>query len=212
MVEPLEKLVTCLSRLPTIGRKSAWRLALHLMERPREEVAELASAISTLQQSVHLCPECFSYTESERCDICADPRRDGSTVCVVEKPTDVFTIERAGRYRGTYHVLGGVLSPIDGVTPDRLRIEELGKRLDAGVIRELILGLGGSADAETTELYLVRMFGARPIRITRLARGLPAGTELDYIDQITLTQALQERIEVHHGNNGGSMNGRTGNP
>jgi recombination protein RecR len=204
MVNALERLVDCFSRLPTIGRKSAWRLALHLMERPEEEVAELALAIGTIKKLVHLCPECFSYTEGERCDICVDGRRDRSVVCVVEKPTDVFTIERAGRYRGVYHVLGGVLSPIDGVTPDRLRIEELGQRLDKGEIRELILGLGGSADAETTELYLARVFGPRQLRITRFARGLPAGTELDYIDQLTLTQALQERIEVRTGRDEGA--------
>ncbi len=199
MVASLERLVECLSRLPTIGRKSAWRLALHLMERPAEEVAELAEAVGTLQERVHLCPECYSYTEGERCDICRDVRRDRSVVCVVEKPTDVFTIERAGRYRGVYHVLGGVLSPIDGVTPEKLRIEQLGRRLEQGEIRELILGLGGSADAESTELYLARVFEGRDVRITRLARGLPAGTELDYIDQLTLTQALQERTEVRRG-------------
>ena len=199
MVAPLERLVACLSRLPTIGRKSAWRLALHLMERPDGEVAELAAAIGALKGSVRLCSDCFAYTESSRCDICDDARRDRGTVCVVEKATDVFTIERAGRYRGLYHVLGGVLSPIDGITPERLRIEELGRRLDTGTLRELILGLGGSADAETTELYLARMFGARPLRRTRLARGLPAGIELDYIDQLTLTQALQERIDVRYG-------------
>lgn len=198
MVQPLETLVECLCRLPTIGRKSAWRLALHMVERPQEELAELARAIGTIRSSIHACPVCFAYTERERCDVCSSGSRDRALVCVVEKPTDVFTIERAGRYRGVYHVLGGVLSPIDGITPDRIRIRELVARVEKGDVRELILGLGGSADAETTELYLARVLRGRPLKITRFARGLPAGSELEYIDQVTLTQALQERIEVHH--------------
>jgi recombination protein RecR len=199
MVEALENLVTCLCRLPTIGRKSAWRLALHLMERPEEEVAELSSAVGTLKSRVRLCSVCFTYTESDPCAICSSGSRDQGVVCVVEKATDVFTVERAGRYRGAYHVLGGVLSPINGVTPERLRVGELMRRVDAGGVRELILALGGSADAETTEHYLARLLAGRRVRVTRLARGLPAGTELEYIDQLTLTQALQERTEVHYG-------------
>lgn len=198
MVAPLEKLVACLSRLPTIGRKSAWRLALHMMERPEEELRELAKAIAELQQSVRLCPRCFTYTDRDLCDLCSSTTRDQGVICVVEKPTDVLTVEKAGRYRGVYHVLGGVLSPINGVTPDRLRIAELSRRIEQGGVSELILGLGGSAEAETTELYLARLYGERGVRITRFARGLPAGIDLEYIDQITLTQALQERIEVHY--------------
>ncbi len=198
MVAPLEKLVACLSRLPTIGRKSAWRLALHMMERPDEELQELARAIAELQQSVKLCPRCFTYTDRDLCELCSSTTRDQGVVCVVEKPTDVLTVEKAGRYRGVYHVLGGVLSPINGVTPDKLHIAELSQRIDSGDVSELILGLGGSAEAETTELYLARLYGERDVRITRFARGLPAGMDLEYIDQITLTQALQERIEVHY--------------
>jgi recombination protein RecR len=198
MVEPLERLVACLSRLPTIGRKSAWRLALHMMERPQEELEEHARAVGTLKESVRLCPGCFGYTERERCEICSSGSRDSAVVCVVEKPTDVFTIEKAGRFRGVYHVLGGVLSPINGITPDRLRIAQLSQRVDNGDVHELIMGLGGSADAEATELYLARLYAGRSLKLTRLARGLPAGTELEFIDQLTLTQALQERIEVHY--------------
>lgn len=198
MVEPLEKLVACLSRLPTIGRKSAWRLALHLVERPQEELDDLAGAISTVKELIHPCPKCYTYTDQEVCNICSSATRDQSQVCVVEKPTDVFTFEKAGRFRGVYHVLGGVLSPINGITPDKLRVGELTHRIDTEGVTELIMGLGGSAEAETTELYLARLYADRHIRITRLARGLPAGTELEYIDQITLTQALQERIEVHY--------------
>jgi len=198
MVEPLEHLVECLSRLPTIGRKSAWRLALHLLERPQEELDALSQAVGGIRRSVHPCPVCFNYTDEQTCAICASAGRDQSTICVVEKPTDVFTLERAGRYRGVYHVLGGVLSPIHGVTAERLHVAQLTARLQGGAVRELILGLGGSGEAETTELYLARLYADRPLRITRLARGLPAGSELEFIDQLTLAQALQERIEVRY--------------
>jgi recombination protein RecR len=198
MVEPLEHLVDCLSRLPTVGRKSAWRLALHLLERPRTEVDELSRAIASIKSSVHPCPSCFMYTDRDLCEICSSPVRDRGMICVVEKPTDVFTVEKAGRYRGLYHVLGGVLSPINGVTPDTLRVAQLSQRIEDTEVKELILGLGGSAEAETTELYLARLYAGYALRITRLARGLPAGTELEYIDQLTLAQALQERIEVHY--------------
>jgi len=138
------------------------------------------------------------YTDRDLCEICSSPVRDRGMICVVEKPTDVFTVEKAGRYRGLYHVLGGVLSPINGVTPDTLRVAQLSQRIEDTEVKELILGLGGSAEAETTELYLARLYAGYALRITRLARGLPAGTELEYIDQLTLAQALQERIEVHY--------------
>jgi len=198
MVEPLERLVTCLSRLPTVGRKSAWRLALHLLERPQSELDELSRAIAGIKSAVHPCPTCFMYTDRELCEVCSSPARDHDVICVVEKPTDVFTLEKAGRYRGAYHVLGGVLSPINGVTPDDLRVAQLTQRIGNSEVKELILGLGGSAEAETTELYLARLYTDRGLRITRLARGLPAGTELEYIDQLTLAQALQERIEIRY--------------
>jgi recombination protein RecR len=198
MVEPLERLVACLSRLPTIGRKSAWRLALHLVERPQAELDELSKAIGTLRSQVRTCSVCFMYTDREVCEVCSSARRDHSQVCVVEKSTDVFSLEKSGLYRGVYHVLGGVLSPINGITADKLHIAELTRRLDAGDVSELILGLGGSGDAEATELYLARLYADRPFRTTRLARGLPAGIELEYIDQLTLTQALQERIDVRY--------------
>jgi recombination protein RecR len=198
MIPALEHLVDCLTRLPTIGRKSAWRLALHLLERPQEELDALSSAIGGIKRQIHACPVCYNYTDAERCSVCASPSRDSGTICVVEKPTDVLTLEKAGRYRGVYHVLGGLLSPINGVTVERLRVKELTARLDAGGAKEIILGLGGSGEAEATDLYLARLYAGRNVRITRLARGLPAGTELEYIDQITLTQALQERIEVRY--------------
>jgi recombination protein RecR len=198
MVEAIEKLVESLSRLPTVGRKSAWRLALHMLQRPQEELALLADSIAQLKQKVHICRECFNYADTELCSICASPRRDAGILCVVEKPTDVFTLERAGRYSGRYHVLGGLISPINGVTADKLTIAQLRERIERCPPQELIIGLGGSGEAETTAHYLARLFGASSIKITRLARGLPAGMELEYIDQLTLTQALTERIDITH--------------
>jgi recombination protein RecR len=202
MVQALEKLVDALSRLPTIGRKSAWRLALHLVERPAEELAELARAIGTLKQSVVVCRECFNYADSPVCAICSSPSRDTGVICVVEKPTDVLAIEKAGRYRGMYHVLGGHLSPINGITAEKLTIAQLKKRVEDKKPREIILGLGGSGDAETTALYISRILAGNSARVTRLARGLPAGLELEHIDQITLTQAMQERTEIKYQEHG----------
>jgi len=198
MLEPLEDLVTALSKLPTIGRKSAWRLALYLMERPEAEAKSLADAVVSARQKIRRCRVCFNYSERETCDVCASLARDRSAVCVVEKPADVFTIENAGRYRGLYHVLGGLLSPLNGITAEKLQIAQLKERLRVGnnEVKEVIIGLGGSGDAETTALYLARVLKDENIRVTRFARGLPAGLELEHVDQLTLTQALTERIDV----------------
>jgi recombination protein RecR len=199
MIEPLEKLVEALCRLPTIGRKSALRLALHLLEQPQDELDNLSQRIATVKSRIKICRQCFNYGEADLCDICSSPRRDRSLICVVEKPADVLVFEKSGIYRGLYHVLGGVLSPINGITADKLRIAELRARLDKEEIKELILGLGASAEAETTCLYCARIFANRPFKISLLARGVPAGTELEYIDQLTLNQALHERNEISYG-------------
>jgi recombination protein RecR len=198
MIQPLETLVDSLCKLPTIGRKSAWRLALHLMERPEEEVAELAEALVAVRQKLIKCKRCFNYSETELCPICSSTTRDQKLICVVERPVDLFAFERSGRYRGVYHVLGGVLSPLNGVTIDKIRIAELRSRVTSEVPGELIIGLGGSADAETTALYLARIFRNEGVRVTRLARGLPVGMELEYVDQVTLNQALNERTDIHY--------------
>ncbi len=188
-----------LSRLPTVGRKSAWRLALHILERPESEAHHLAEAIVAVRRKVVRCSVCYNYSENELCSVCASNSRDTSLVCVVEKPSDVFTIEKSGRYRGLYHVLGGVLSPLNGVTADKLRVGELQARIRAGGPKELIIGLGGCSDAETTALYLARLFKNSGVRVTRFARGMPAGMELEYVDQLTLTQALNERTDIYYG-------------
>jgi recombination protein RecR len=199
MIGPLEELIEQFVTLPAVGRKSATRLALHLIERPESEVEAFARAIVDARKRITTCRRCFTYSETEVCAICASPSRDGTLLCVVEKPADVFALEKIGRYRGRYHVLGGVLSPLAGITPDRLRIKELSQRISEEKLREIILGLGGSAEAETTALYLARMFKNSGVRITQLARGVPAGMEIEYVDQITLGQALNERIDIHYG-------------
>ena len=199
MIGPLEELVDALCKLPAIGRKSAWRLALYLMERPEDEVVAFAQTVIDVRKKLVRCKRCFSYSETEICSVCASSSRDQSCICVVEKPVDIFTIEKAGRYKGVYHILGGVLSPLNGITAEKLRIAELRTRIAAEKPRELIIGFGGSADAETTALYLARMLRKSGLRITRLARGMPAGMELEYVDQITLSQALNERIDITYG-------------
>ena len=199
MIGLLDELVELLATLPTIGRKSAWRLALYLLERPEEEAAKLSAAIIDARRKIVKCRRCFTYSETELCDICSSAMRDHTQICVVEKSSDVFAIEKIGRYRGSYHVIGGVLSPLAGVTPDKLHIAELTQRIFAEHPAELIIGLGGSAEAETTAAYLCRLYKGAGLRMTRLARGLPAGIEIEYVDQITLSQALNERTDVHYG-------------
>jgi recombination protein RecR len=204
MVPALENLVEALCGLPTIGRKSAWRLAMFMLERPQEELAELAQSIANIKSRIVHCRICFNYSETEVCPVCSSATRDSGLICVVARPTDVFAIERGGRYKGHYHVLGGLLSPINGITADKLRIAELVARVKESKPHEVILGLGGSAEAETTALYCARLLGGLNVRITRLARGLPAGIELEYVDQLTLSQALHERTHMA-GENAGSV-------
>jgi len=199
MVRALEDLAEALSRLPTIGKKSAWRLTMHLLERDQSDLTHLADCIGSVKERVKRCSSCFNYSETSVCSICSSQSRNRSLICVVEKPTDVFTIERAGRYRGLYHVLGGVLSPINGITASKLRIAELERRVDTEQPEEVIMGLGAGTEAETTALYISRIMNSRGIRVTRLARGLPAGMDLEYVDQVTLAQALNERTDIRYG-------------
>ncbi len=196
MLQSLEELVDALSTLPTIGKKSAWRLALYLLERPEEESVHLANTIEKARKKITRCSVCFNYSEHNICDICSSIARDNTLICIVEKPSDLFSIEKSGRYRGMYHVLGGVLSPLNGITAEKLHITQLEKRIRESKPCEIIIALGGSSDSETTALYLGRLLKNQGIRISRLARGLPAGTELEYVDHITLTQALNERTDI----------------
>jgi len=199
---PIEELVEQLNHLPGIGQKSAWRIALHILDTPEEEIAKLSHALDDAKRKITKCRQCFTYSEADLCSICSSATRDAAIICVVEKSSDVFAIEKIGRYRGGYHVLGGVLSPLAGTTPDKLRIAELTKRISQMHPSELIIGLGGGAEAETTAGYLARLYRNSGVRITRLARGLPAGMEIEYVDQVTLRQALNERTDICYGENG----------
>lgn len=199
MIRAIEQLAESLNTLPTIGKKSAWRLALYLVDRPAADAQRLAQAILDVKERVTTCTKCFNYSEGELCSVCSSTTRDTSLICVVEKPMDVFTLESSGRYKGLYHVLGGVLSPINGITADKLHVAQLLSRVETDQPREIILGLGGSADAETTSLYLSRILHERNMRVTRFARGLPAGIELEYVDPITLAQSVNERTEFRYG-------------
>ena len=199
MLPLLEELVDELSRLPSIGRKSAWRLALFILEDRREQTLKLADTLHRVKNEIVTCSRCFNYAQYDPCEVCASPVRDAQTICVVEKAVDVFTIENSGRYRGQYFVLGGVLSPINGITPDKLRIAELVERIEGEKPAEVILALGGSSESETTGHYIGRLLENTGVRLTRLARGLPAGAHLEYVDPITLIQALNERTGMGYG-------------
>jgi len=207
----LEQLIEELVKLPTIGQKSAQRLALHLLRAPREDALRLAEAIRALREKVGLCSVCGNFTEADPCPICTDPRRDGTLICVVEQPGDVIALERTGQFRGRYHVLGGALSPLDGTTPETLRIRELLERLRPPAapaaevregsaapveVREVILATNPNVAGEATALYLTRLLHPVGIKVTRIARGVPMGSDLEYSDLVTLTRALEGRQQV----------------
>lgn len=190
----IEELVGEFARLPGIGRKTAQRLTYFLLKQPREASARLARAVVALGERVRACSRCGNLTEADPCAICADPRRDAAVVCVVEEASDVLAIERAGEYRGHYHVLGGRLSPLDGVGPDALSVPALLARLEAGSpVREIIVATNPSVEGEATAHYLERLLRPKGVAVTRLARGLPVGGELEYADSGTIVQALQAR-------------------
>lgn len=182
-----------LAKLPGIGRKTALRLTYHLLKQSPEQSRRLADALSTLAERVRPCARCFNLTEEELCSICRDPRRDAALICAVEEAADIGAIERAGEFRGQYHVLGGRLSPLDGVTPDDLTIPQLVRRVAGGEVREVILATNPSLEGEATALYVQRQLAGYPLSITRIARGLPVGGDLEYADGVTIAQALTAR-------------------
>ncbi|MBK7904960.1 MAG: recombination protein RecR [Gemmatimonadetes bacterium] len=189
----IDDLVTELSRLPTIGRKSAMRLTYHLLRQPPEQSKRLAEALVTLAEKVRPCSECYNLTESERCALCADPRRDRTVVCVVEEASDIPSIERTGEYRGLYHVLGGRLAPLDGVGPSDLTVAALVTRVTQGGVREVIVATNPKLEGEATALYLQEQLRPSGVAVSRLARGLPVGGDLEYADGVTIVQALSAR-------------------
>ena len=192
----IDDLATELARLPGIGRKTAMRLTYHLLKQSPEQCRRLADALLTIGERVKPCARCFNLTEDELCSICRDPRRDAAVICVVEEASDIGAVERAAEFRGTYHVLGGRLSPLDGVGPEDLSIGSLLERVSGGAVREVILATNPSLEGEATALYVQRQLAGRPITVSRIARGLPVGGDLEYADGVTIAQALSARREM----------------
>lgn len=190
----LERAVTELSRLPGIGRKTALRLALHLLRRDESESTALGEAIMDMRRNIRYCKRCHNISENEICPICSSPSRDKSTVCVVENVNDVMILERTNQYTGVYHVLGGVISPMDGIGPDALQIDSLVERVAAGGIKEVILAMGATMEGDTTNFYIYRKLAPfTDVKITQLARGVAVGNDLEYTDEITLGRSLLQR-------------------
>jgi recombination protein RecR len=194
---PIQRLVAALRRLPGIGEKSATRLTFYLLGASEPQVHELADAIVRLKKEIVLCAECFDLTDASPCALCRDERRDASALCVVEEPADLAAIEASGRFRGRYHVLGGALSPIDGIGPDVLRIEELLERVAQGEVREVILATNPTAEGDATaHLLAERLHGVGGIRVTRIASGMPLGGDLEYADHVTVGRSLDYRRDM----------------
>lgn len=194
--EPVSRLIEELSKLPGIGPKSAARLTYYLLRIPEAEARALAEAIIAVKEKTVLCSSCQNITDSNPCAVCASKERDHSIICVVKEPLDILALERTGQYRGLYHVLHGVLSPMDGIGPDDLKIKELLQRLKAGSVSEVIMATNPNLEGEATAMYLQRLLSPFGVRLTRLARGLPVGGDLEYADEVTLTHALEGRREM----------------
>ena len=194
--QPILRLIQELARLPGIGEKTASRLALHILRSSRESAEALSRAILEVKEKIRLCSRCFNLTDQDLCRICQDARRNQEVVCVVSGPEDLMALERSGSYQGLYHVLHGVLSPLEGIGPQDLRLEELLSRLRGGKIQEVILATNPSVEGEATAQYLSQVIKPLGVRVTRIARGVPMGGDLQYIDQVTLTKSLENRSPI----------------
>jgi recombination protein RecR len=194
--EPVTRLIDAFAQLPGIGPKTASRLTFYLLRRPAEQTEALAEALGDLKERIIFCQQCFNITEQSPCKICQDEGRERGVICVVEEPLDVLAIERTGEYRGLYHVLHGAISPVEGIGPDELRINELMARLRVESIQEILLATNPNLEGEATAMYLARLIQPMGIRVTRLARGLPVGGDLEYADAVTLSRALEGRQEM----------------
>jgi recombination protein RecR len=192
----LERLIDGLARLPGIGRKTATRLALFVLRKPPGLARDLAAAFSALHASIQLCSCCFSFSESDPCAICADPKRQADTLCVVEQSGDLLAIEKTNAYRGHYHILHGVISPMDGIGPEEIKIRELQARLAGGTVREVIIATSSTVPGEATASYLIDLLQQEPIRLTRLAQGIPMGMDIKYADRHTLARAIESRSQA----------------
>ena len=194
--EPIVELLAALNKLPGIGPRSAERLALHLVQSDPGAVRHLAQAIVQARDRIQSCPVCGALTEATPCGICRDPRRDPTVLCVVERAVDILSIEKAASYRGRYHVLGGKISPLDGVEPEHLRIAQLEARIRQEPVKEIILALGSDVEGDATSFYLAKRLAPSGVRVTRIAHGLPAGSGLEFADELTLSRALEGRREI----------------
>jgi len=194
--ESIEQLAEQFAQLPGIGRKTAHRLALYILKMSRDEVVTMAKALVNVKDKVRYCTICSNITETDPCAICSNAKRERSFICVVEEPHDVLAIEKTNEFKGLYHVLGGALSPLDGIGPEELKIKELLQRISSSTIEEIILALNPNVEGETTTLYLSRLLKPLGIKITRIARGLPVGSDLEFADEATLSRAFEGRIAV----------------
>ncbi len=193
MSDPIRRLVQHLARLPGVGEKTATRLAFHMVRAPRQQTRDLAQALNDLADKIGLCSVCANVTEGDPCVICGDTRRDADLICVVATPADVVAIDRGGHFRGRYHVLHGLLAPLEGIGPEDLRIADLLRRLGGGAVREVILATAASVEGEATAMYVARLVKPLGITVSRIATGLPVGGELEYADQATISRALAGR-------------------
>jgi len=193
---PIARLVEELSKLPGVGPKTAQRLAFHLLRVPREEARSLAEAIVEAREKVTFCTRCFNFAQGEYCEYCLDSRRDATLVCVVERPQDIVAVERTGEFRGLYHVLGGAISPIDGIGPEELKVRELLERIRQDGIQEVIVATNPRVEGEATAIYLANILKPLGVKATRIASGLPVGGDLEYADEVTLGRALKGRLEL----------------
>ncbi|CUS91942.1 DNA replication and repair protein RecR [Candidatus Kryptobacter tengchongensis] len=194
--ESLEILIEELTKFPGIGRKTAQRLALYILKQPKEEVEKLVRAIIDVKEKIKYCSICYNITESDPCPICSSPKRDKTTICVVEEPMDVLAIEKTSEYNGLYHVLGGVLNPLEGIGPEDLKVKELIHRISSGGVNEVIIALNPSVEGETTSIYIANLIKPFGVKVTRIARGLPIGTALEYADTATIVRAIENRTPM----------------
>jgi recombination protein RecR len=193
----LEQAVSEISKLPGIGRKTALRLVLHMLRRDAKEIHALSNSLTTLVNEVKYCHTCHNISDKEECDICANPQRDKTTICVVENIQNVMAIENTGQFRGLYHVLGGVISPMDGIHPSDLEIESLLQRVKQGGVREIVLALSPTTEGDTTSYYIARKLADAPVTLTTIARGVAIGDELQYADELTLGKSITNRVPYH---------------
>lgn len=193
---PIARLLEELERLPGIGPKSAQRIAYWLLTAETADAERLAESIVEVKRTIHFCPQCFNFAEGDLCDVCADPQRDRSVLCVVEEPRDLVAIDRTGEFHGLYHVLQGAISPIDGIGPERLRVRELIDRLASGEVTEVVIATNPNVEGETTALYLARLIKPLGVTVTRIASGLPVGGDLEFADEVTLGRAMECRREM----------------